>query len=97
VNRESRNRLQALPEGLGVWDRFWYFVLYLLGVVQELIILLCIKEHCWRSQNGKVRTLRQMDDRHLGNSIRMLERTGDSGQQLTHLYAEQFRRAQETA
>lgn len=92
IRTEQENREQLLPEGLGPWDRFWYGVVGVLARAQELILRHVLREHCWRSQDGQVRTLRQLGDRHLSNAIGVLERTGDPNGKLEHLYRERFRR-----
>lgn len=55
-------------------DRFWYAVVYGLGTLQTWIIRFCIQQPLWRSADGSVRTASMFNDRHLSNTIRLLER-----------------------
>jgi hypothetical protein len=59
------------------WDAVWYKVVYLLGTLQTLICDHVIKEPVWRSFNGRVTLIKDMEDRHLTNCIMMLQRNGD--------------------
>lgn len=55
-------------------DAFWYWIVGALGAIQAFIIERLIKEPVWRSFDGRVNTPRTMSDRHLSNTIAMLDR-----------------------
>ncbi len=65
------------------WTRFWYRVSNLLGYLQQWIFHRVIKEPVWRSSDGTVRLISQLDDDHLVNISRMLARR--DGQPATKL------------
>lgn len=55
-------------------DAFWYWVVGCLGDVQAIIIEKKISKPVWRSFDGRVTTPCMMSDRHLENTVKLLER-----------------------
>jgi hypothetical protein len=57
-------------------DRFWRWVLSLLGRTQKWIYTTRLKRHVWKSFNDTVTPLDELDDDHLANILRKLIREG---------------------
>lgn len=74
---EKANREEEKPPGLSAWDQYWYQEVERLAAVQKHILTNIIHERCWRSSDGRVRRLRDIDTRHLFNIVNMLERLGN--------------------
>ncbi len=66
------------------WTRFWYRVSNYLGYLQQLIFLRVIKEPVWRSSDGTVKLISQLDNSHLINIERMLTRRNNSSEEGTY-------------
>ena len=60
-------------------DRFWYWVVDVLAFLQAWVLMRRIKRPAWRSFDGRVTLVQDMSDRHLHNTIRLLERTQQVG------------------
>lgn len=73
-------------------DAFWYWIIGKLGNFQAFIIEHWIKEPVWRSFDGRVNTPKTMTDRHLANTIDMINRTGETVPCFPALLREQTRR-----
>jgi hypothetical protein len=54
-------------------DRALYLLVYFLGWLQALC-LAAVRVPLWRSANGTTKPIREMDDQHLTNAIRMIAR-----------------------
>ena len=74
--------------GLPARARFGLWLVHVLAWLQTIIYRRVIRGTVWRSADGRVMLVSQMTDRHLLNSIRMLERAGDQQGRARELYAE---------
>lgn len=74
---EKIHRKRWLPSSASAWDRFWFTVIHFMGTLQWFIIAYVVQEPCWRSQDGVVRQLRELGDRHLKNVEWMLYRNDE--------------------
>lgn len=90
-----RSYIDILKDTSSRSDAFWYGIVYVLGRMQERIIRRCIKDPVWRTADGRFCSPRTMTDVHLKNTIRMLERTGETTDIYPALCAERARRMDE--
>lgn len=56
------------------WTRFWYRVSNFLGFLQAIIHHRFIGEPVWRSSDGRITPIKDLEDSHLNNIVRMLQR-----------------------
>ena len=85
--------MDETPTNVSDNDKFWYGVVRWLGDLQEYILKHHIKEPYWKSHNGRIRFLRDMDDSYLVNVERKMQREGQTNQVLYHhIGAELFAR-----
>lgn len=68
------------------------YVVKQLGRVQAAILKHTIGESFWVSQDGSIKTYRELDDYHLNNIIRKIKREDRQRDKLPGLYAERKRR-----
>lgn len=92
AEQERLNREMQYPENLSRRDKFLYDVVRTLGSVQAYILRELIREPVWRSTDGVVRRLRDLDGNHLTNILNMLLRDGTQVNALRQVRAELDRR-----
>jgi hypothetical protein len=63
----------------GLRDGFWYWVIDTMSCTQAAIYFHVLKRPVWRSFDGRVTPMDEMNDGHLRNSIRMMIRKGQDG------------------
>ncbi len=74
---KDRYRFRIWRDTDSLWDAFWYAVVALLSGLQVGIISALIRAPIWIGGDNRVYTPRTLDDRHLRNIIRLLEREGE--------------------
>lgn len=72
-----------------------YALVRLLGWMQEQVYRHVIRDYVWRSADGRCTPLREMEDGHLYNVLRMLKRASSSPEKLRLIEAEVLRRMEE--
>lgn len=78
-------------------QRIGYSLILGFAWLQEQLYRYVMRDRVWRSSDGTVRPLRKMNDGHLRNSIRLMERRGDTRNEIfRHLLDESRRRREAT-
>ena len=96
--RERANREVLYPASLSPADKLCYRAVDILARAQAFIMHRLVKEPVWRSGSGEVRRMCDLDDRHLENIVRMVERDGSdvAESMVSALLNERARRFQKT-
>lgn len=73
---ERANRAVQYPASLAWRDKLCYLAIDLPARTQVLILERLVQEPVWRGGTGKVQRIRDLDDSHLENIVRMISRGG---------------------
>ena len=63
----------------GLRDGFLYWIIDTMSCIQAAIYFHLLKRPAWRSFDGRVTPMDEMNDGHLVNTIRMMRRNEQSG------------------
>lgn len=65
-----------MTDKISLYTRFLYWIVRQLGSIQAFILVIMVNEPIHRSQDGRVRRLKDLNDTHLYNIQKLLLRDG---------------------
>lgn len=89
---KNRRRFHLLRDTDSLWDAFWYAIIACLSGLQVVIIRVFIREPIWMGSDNRVYTPRTLDDRHLLNIVRLLEREGETSNPIYPKFVQELSR-----